>query len=160
MNILRISIQIPRPTGGIWELSRGSGVLSYHWQWKLPSRRRGIWIPYFEKLPSSAKGQLDGHRHLGSSVSQMQEISLYAAACSCELCLQILDKWTPCEGGLCTMAPLALSRPSCLMRERQGCPTWPQRAGSEPRLVPLEQLGHTRCPGMGWLRGQNQSVKS
>lgn len=79
----------------------------------------------------------------------MQEISLYAAACSCELCLQILDKWIPCEGDFRPNGHLWLcfQRPSCLMRERgRVVPRGLRGLAPEPRLVRARAAGPHQVP--------------
>ena len=87
---------------------------------KPPSGRGVSGFPLFKNCLPLPRASLHRRRHLGSSVSRKQEISLYVAACSCELCLQILDKRTPCEGDFRPHGHLRLcfQRPSCLMREQ------------------------------------------
>lgn len=90
-------------------------------------------------------------------MSRKQEISLYAAACSCgQLCLQILDKWTPCEGDFRPNGHLWLcfQRPSCLMRERgRVVPCGLRGPAPESRLVWARAAGPHQVPRNGWLRG-------
>lgn len=124
---------------------------------KLPSARGVSGFPIVKTCPPLPRASLYGHRHLGSRVSQKQEISLYEAACSCgELCLQILDKRTPCEGDFRPNGHLWLcfQRPSCLMRERgRVVPHGLRGPAPESRMVRARAAGPHQVPRNGLAAG-------